>query len=280
MGVRLPPSAPKIRHLAGVMCDDDLAGRRGRRLLLVRGIADGLVWVTTAWQPTARPMVRQQREKRVVRVDGIDTETGHAPSTTAWHLRRSAQRAASKFTESGHIGRRSWDRGALVESELAEATAAAVAELRARGTRLDAGRGDDDRGLPSARAAARAFRRCGTTALGSPLSPRPSPCWRRAHRVDREPPGVARRRVRLVTPSERPWCVGTADMNDSGFVARYQSSPRRHECCGANPRRRLALSLRRTSRDGPCRVDGRPRRRNARTRLHWESPPTCRRSRR
>ena len=33
-----------------------------------------------AWKPTGRPTVRQQREKWVVRVDGIDTETGkHRP---------------------------------------------------------------------------------------------------------------------------------------------------------------------------------------------------------
>ena len=33
-----------------------------------------------AWKPTGRPTVRQQRDKWVVRVDGIDTETGkHRP---------------------------------------------------------------------------------------------------------------------------------------------------------------------------------------------------------
>ena len=29
-----------------------------------------------AWKPTGQPTVRRQREKWVVRVDGIDTETG------------------------------------------------------------------------------------------------------------------------------------------------------------------------------------------------------------
>jgi hypothetical protein len=32
--------------------------------------------VAMAWKPTGRPMMRQQRDRWVVRVDGLDTETG------------------------------------------------------------------------------------------------------------------------------------------------------------------------------------------------------------
>jgi len=32
--------------------------------------------VTVAWKPTGRPVVRQQRDRWVVRIDGIDTASG------------------------------------------------------------------------------------------------------------------------------------------------------------------------------------------------------------
>lgn len=45
-----------------------------------------------AWKPTGRPTVRQQREKWVVRVDGIDTETGkHRLSTVTAKIGRRAE---------------------------------------------------------------------------------------------------------------------------------------------------------------------------------------------
>jgi hypothetical protein len=65
-----------------------------------------------AWKPTGRPTVRRQRDKWVVRVDGIDTVSGNRrprqPGTFASN--RAAQRAASSFTASGDIGS---DRGTV-----------------------------------------------------------------------------------------------------------------------------------------------------------------------
>ena len=74
-----------------------------------------------AWKPTGRPTVRQQREKWVVRVDGIDTESGkHRPRQLGtFTSRRSAQRAASAFTESGDVGSDHGTVGALVDSWVA-----------------------------------------------------------------------------------------------------------------------------------------------------------------
>ena len=70
-----------------------------------------------AWKPTGRPTVRQQRERWVVRVDGIDTESGkHRPRQLGtFTSRRSAQRAASAFTESGDVGTDHGTVGALVD---------------------------------------------------------------------------------------------------------------------------------------------------------------------
>ena len=59
-----------------------------------------------AWKPTGRPTVRQQRGKWVVRVDGIDTETGHhRPRQLGTFVsRRSAQKAATSFAADGAVG--------------------------------------------------------------------------------------------------------------------------------------------------------------------------------
>jgi len=59
-----------------------------------------------AWKPTGRPTVRQQRDKWVVRVDGIDTTTGkHRPRQLGTYAsRRSAQAAATSFAASGEVG--------------------------------------------------------------------------------------------------------------------------------------------------------------------------------
>ena len=56
-----------------------------------------------AWKSTGRPTVRQQRDKWVVRVDGIDTETGKRPSTPARHLPVAARRptALAELLERG-----------------------------------------------------------------------------------------------------------------------------------------------------------------------------------
>lgn len=51
------------------------------------------------WKATGRPVVRRQREKFVVRVDGIDTGTGkHRPRQLGtFPSQRSAERAAREF---------------------------------------------------------------------------------------------------------------------------------------------------------------------------------------
>ncbi len=51
------------------------------------------------WKQTGQPTVQRQRERWVVRVDGIDTETGkHRPRQLGtFASRRSAQAAATSF---------------------------------------------------------------------------------------------------------------------------------------------------------------------------------------
>ena len=80
-------------------------------------ISDVSVGVAMGWKPTGRPTVRQQRDRWVVRVDGIDTESGkHRPRQLGTLAsRRSAQRAASAFTESGDVGSDHGTVGALVD---------------------------------------------------------------------------------------------------------------------------------------------------------------------
>ena len=59
-----------------------------------------------AWKPTGRPTVRQQRDKWVVRIDGIDTETGsrRPRQLGTFTSRRSAQAAATSFAAAGEVG--------------------------------------------------------------------------------------------------------------------------------------------------------------------------------
>lgn len=70
-----------------------------------------------AWKPTGKPIVRQQREKWVVRVDGIDTETGnHRPRQLGtFSSRRSAQTAATSFAAAGDEGGNRGSVGHLVQ---------------------------------------------------------------------------------------------------------------------------------------------------------------------
>lgn len=65
-----------------------------------------------AWKATGQPTVRRQREKWVVRVDGIDTETGRQRPRQlgTFASRRSAQAAATSFAASGEVGA---DRGTV-----------------------------------------------------------------------------------------------------------------------------------------------------------------------
>ena len=59
---------------------------RGRPVADTQRRSDGM-----GWKATGAPTVRKQRDKWVVRVDGIDTATGQAPSTPARHVRVAAR---------------------------------------------------------------------------------------------------------------------------------------------------------------------------------------------
>jgi hypothetical protein len=69
------------------------------------------------WKPTGQPMVRRQRDKWVVRLDGIDTETGkHRPRQLGTYpSRRSAQAAVIRLAASGDVVMERGTVGALVE---------------------------------------------------------------------------------------------------------------------------------------------------------------------
>jgi integrase len=73
--------------------------------------------VAMVWKPTGRPTVRRQRDKWVVRVDGIDTETGkHRPRQLGtFTSRRTAQAAATSFAVDGSVGADRDTVGHLVE---------------------------------------------------------------------------------------------------------------------------------------------------------------------
>ena len=61
------------------------------------------------WKATGAPTVRRQRDKWVVRVDGIDTATGkHRPRQLGTYP---SQRAALTAARSGQADRRSTERG-------------------------------------------------------------------------------------------------------------------------------------------------------------------------
>lgn len=85
-----------------------------------------------AWKPTGQPTVRQQRDKWVVRVDGIDTETGRKRPRQlgTFPSRRSAQAAATSSAADGEVG---GDRGSV--GHLVEQWAAGRVDVSAK-TRL------------------------------------------------------------------------------------------------------------------------------------------------
>lgn len=58
------------------------------------------------WKQTGHPTVQKQREKWVVRVSGVDTETGkrRPRQLGTFNSRRSAQAAATEFAATGEIG--------------------------------------------------------------------------------------------------------------------------------------------------------------------------------
>ena len=57
------------------------------------------------WKPTGEPTVRKQRDKWMVRVEGIDTETGRVRPRQigTFPSQRAARAAASKATASGDL---------------------------------------------------------------------------------------------------------------------------------------------------------------------------------
>ena len=80
-----------------------------------------------AWKPTGRPMVRRQRDKwvvRVVRVDGLDTETGkpRPRQLGTYKSRRAAQMAATEFAAAGDTGNDRNSVGFLVDQWVASRT--------------------------------------------------------------------------------------------------------------------------------------------------------------
>ena len=67
--------------------------------------------VDTGWKATGQPTVRKQRDKWLVRVDGIDTTTGkHRPRQLGTY---SSQRSADAATRSARADERSTERGTV-----------------------------------------------------------------------------------------------------------------------------------------------------------------------
>jgi len=76
------------------------------------------------WKATGQPTVRKQRDKWVVRLDGIDTETGrHRPRQLGTYTsQRSARTAAAKFAAEGTEGAGKGTVGWLVDRWVAAKT--------------------------------------------------------------------------------------------------------------------------------------------------------------
>lgn len=77
-----------------------------------------------AWKATGQPVVRQQRGRWVVRVDGIDTETGKVKPRQlgTFASRRAAQAAATKAARTASVGRVRGTVGWLVQRWVASRT--------------------------------------------------------------------------------------------------------------------------------------------------------------
>ena len=77
-----------------------------------------------AWKPTGRPMVRQQRDKWVVRVGGLDTESGRPRPRQlgTYKSRHAAQAAATEFAASGDTGTDRSSVGFLIDQWVASRT--------------------------------------------------------------------------------------------------------------------------------------------------------------
>jgi hypothetical protein len=74
-----------------------------------------------AWKQTSHPTVQQQRDKWVVRVDGIDTVSGARKPRQlgTYRSRRSARAAASAYAASGESGAERNKVGAVVDGWVA-----------------------------------------------------------------------------------------------------------------------------------------------------------------
>lgn len=74
-----------------------------------------------AWKQSGHPTVQKQRDKWVVRVDGIDTESGRRRprQVGTYPSRRSAQAAASAFTAAGEVAAERETIGHLVDQWVA-----------------------------------------------------------------------------------------------------------------------------------------------------------------
>lgn len=74
-----------------------------------------------AWKQSGHPAVQRQRDKWVVRVDGIDTESGRRRprQVGTYPSRRSAQAAASAFTAAGEVAAERETVGHLVDQWVA-----------------------------------------------------------------------------------------------------------------------------------------------------------------
>ena len=79
-------------------------------------------------EPTGRPLVRQQRDKWIVRVDGPDTEAGkrRQQQLGTYKPRRVARMAATEFAAAGDTGTDRRSVGFLVDQWVASRTAAAM----------------------------------------------------------------------------------------------------------------------------------------------------------
>ena len=90
-------------------------------------------WCVTAWKATGQPTVRKQRDKRVVRVDGIDTATGnHRPRQLGTYP---SQRSANAAARSMKTEDRSTERGTgswLVRRYVASRTDITVKDANAQ----------------------------------------------------------------------------------------------------------------------------------------------------
>ena len=76
-----------------------------RYRMRIGGIERHFAGFDMGWKPTGEPTVRKQRDKWMVRVEGIDTETGRVRPRQigTFPSQRAARAAASKATASGDL---------------------------------------------------------------------------------------------------------------------------------------------------------------------------------